>query len=445
MFFVGSLAPALPPLKMTSLNRMTSLNMKKWYLLCACLLLTVPLCAQGKRLWVLRAPGEMVEYDPGTFSVKQTVKVPADAVKAPASVDVNRLGQILIASTVSLPLSDEDVSSAHKVWCWNGRAATTIDQGLEKKSETIGSNQAVTELAPAVSLSADGTHLYWFANEARRLQREDVDLSTGITWKAWRTDLQGGGREEVASMKLPDCRCPTGSCEESCPTDVAWTPDEGVDKFFLLTQFVAGQTAAVYKATTRYDEESGKWTAKNLSEPLQRLLDADAGGNVIVEAIPDTGCCGWSNQSNDQTLVFANGKKITVFDEQETYRNPDYDVSFFTANARLSPNAAQVAMTIAATAPSNKPIQQSQEGDANPEESQRIRKGLTEMPAVVVKSLEDSPKQIAFVPHAVMVGWLSDKELLIVEDHLLVIYNVASGARRKSGVHVEDALHVFLR
>jgi len=126
MFFVGSLAPALPPLKMTSLNRMTSLNMKKWYLLCACLLLTVPLCAQGKRLWVLRAPGEMVEYDPGTFSMKQTVKVPADAVKAPASVDVNRLGQILIASTVSLPLSDEDVSSAHKVWCWNGRAATMM-------------------------------------------------------------------------------------------------------------------------------------------------------------------------------------------------------------------------------------------------------------------------------------------------------------------------------
>ena len=58
---------------------------------------------------------------------------------------------------------------------------------------------------------------------------------------------------------------------------------------------------------------------------------------MIVEAIPDTGCCGWSNQSNDQTLVLSDGKKITVFDEQATYKNPDYDVSFYTSNARLSP------------------------------------------------------------------------------------------------------------
>src|SRR5271169_217585 len=47
------------------------------------LLLTVPLLAQDKRLWVLRAPGEMVEYDPSTFAAKQTVKVPAEAVQAP--------------------------------------------------------------------------------------------------------------------------------------------------------------------------------------------------------------------------------------------------------------------------------------------------------------------------------------------------------------------------
>jgi len=32
-----------------------------------------------------------------------------------------------------------------------------------------------------------------------------------------------------------------------------------------------------------------------------------------------------------------------------------------------------------------------------------------------------------------------------VEDHILVGYNVATGARRKSTVKVEDALHVFLR
>lgn len=400
---------------------------------------------QAKRLWVLRAPGEMVEYDPATFAVKQTVKVPAESVKTPANLDVNREGQILFVPALSLPLSEEDAAAEHKVWLWNGRAATTIDQGVQRKPETTGSNQAVTEMAPVVSLSADGTHLYWFANEARRLQREDVDLSTTTTWKAWRTDLQGAAREEVASVKLADCRCPTGSCEESCPSGIVWTPDDGVDKFFLMTQFVAGQTAAVYKASTRYDEQSGKWSATALPSPLQKVLDADASGNAVVEAIPDTGCCGWSNQSNDQTLVLAGGKRIVVFDEQETYKNPDYDVSFFSASARLSPNAGEVAMTITATAQSDKPIQPSQEGQANPEEARAIRKALAELPAVAVKSVEDAPRQVAFVPHATLVGWINDKELLIVEEHLLVVYNIVTRFTRKSGVRAEDGLHVFLR
>lgn len=408
-------------------------------------LMTASLCAQTRRLWVLRSSGEMVEYDPATFAARQAVKAPPEIAKSPAAVEVNQAGQMLFSPPLSLPLSDEDAAAAHKVWIWNGQAGVTIDQGVQRKTEATGSNQAVTDLAPVPHLSADAKSLYWFANESRRLEREGIDLSTATTWKAWRTDLQGAGHEEVASTKLPDCRCTTGSCEESCPSGVVWVPDTGVDRFFLLTQFVAGQTAAVYKSTTAYSADAGKWTAAPLSEALQRVLDADGRGGVIVNAIPDTGCCGWSNQSNDQTMVFANGKKENVFDERETYKNPDYDVSFFTANAKLSPDSARIAMTITATAQSGKPIQLSDEGEGNPEESQGIRKALTALPAVAVKTIEDPAKQVAFVPHATLVDWINDKELLIVEEHLLVVYNVASGSKRKSNVHVEDAAHVFLR
>jgi len=412
--------------------------------------MTLPLLGQGKRLWVLRPPGEMVEYDPSTFAVKQTVKVPAAAVQSPATISVNRRGQILFAPAVALPLSDEDAASAHKLWIWDGHNATTIEQGVKREVNTTGSNQAVTELAPVAYLSADGGHLFWFANEARRLQREEVDLSTVTTWQAWRTDLSGAAREDFANLKFPDCRCPTGTCEESCPYSVVWVPDAGVENFFLMTQFVAGQTSSIYKATVRYREEGGKWIADPLAEPLQRVLDAASDGKTIVEAIPDTGCCGWSNQSNDQTLVVSDGKKLTVFDEQVTFKNPDYDVSFYTSNARLSPELRSVAMTIVSTAESNKPIQLAEQGQANPEESQRIRKSLTELPAVEVKSMEvksgeDAPRRIAFVPHAVLVGWISEKEILIIEDHVLAAYNVETGARRKSTVRVEDAARVFLR
>ena len=124
----------------------------------------------------------------------------------------------------------------------------------------------------------------------------------------------------------------------------AWTPEGGVQNFFLTTQIVAGQTTTTYKESTRYQFEGGKWAATALPEPLQGVLDANLTGSMIAEAIPDTGCCGWSNQSNDQTLVLTDGKTHTIFDEQVTYKNADYDVSFFTMNARLSPDAARVAM-----------------------------------------------------------------------------------------------------
>lgn len=408
-------------------------------------LLASPLLAQQKRIFVLRAPGEMVEYDAASFAAKQTVKIPAGAVASPQSVAVNHAGQILFAPAVTLPVSEEDATAEHKVWLWNGHAASTIDLGVKRELSTAGSNQAVSEIAATVALSADGAHLFWFANQSRRLVREDIDLSATTTWLAWQTDLGGGGREEVATLKLPDCRCTTGACEDSCPYGVVWVPDQGVGKFFLVTQFVAGKTEPLYKASTLYQQDGGNWTATSLAVPLRRVMDAASDGNVIVEAIPDSGCCGWSNQSNDQTLVRTSGKTLTVFDEQGTYKNADYDVSFYTSKALLSPDIGQVAMTITATAEANKPIQLSEQGQANPEESKQIRKALADLPAVEVKSVEDSPRRIAFVPHAALVGWMSDKELLLVEDHVLVAYNVGTGARRKSSVRVEDAGRVFLR
>jgi hypothetical protein len=226
---------------------------------------------------------------------------------------------------------------------------------------------------------------------------------------------------------------------------MVWTPESGVEKFVLMTQLVTGQTSVVYKASTRYQQEGGKWTADPLAEPLQRVLDASPDGKTIVEAIPDIACCGWLNQSNDQTLLLRNGQKITLFDEQATYMNPDYDVSFYTSNAWLSPDLGYVAMTIASTAQANKPIQLADQGEANPEESQRIRKALPDLPAVEVKSLGDTPQRVAFVPHAVLVGWITEKEILIIEDHVLVGYHVGTGAQKKSSVRVEDVGRVFLR
>ncbi len=411
---------------------------------CVVFLLTLSLPAQSKRLWLLRAPGEAVEYDPAAFVEKQTVKVPAEAVASPQGFSVNRLGQMLFAAPISLPLAEDDSAGKQKVWFWDGRTATTLTREIARSTSTTGSNLAIAESAPVPYLSANGTHLYWFSNQARRLQRDGVDLSTKTTWLSWQTDLTGAGRLDMSSIPLPDCSCPTGGCEDTCAYGEVWIPDDGVGKFFLLTQFVAGKTQPLYKATSLYEESAAKWTATPLDPPLRRVLDA-VNASAILEAIPDTGCCGWANQSDDQTLLRVRGKTLTVFDEQAAYKNPDYDVSFYTENGKLSPDLGSVALTILATAQPNAPIQLAEQGQANPEESKRIRQALQDLPAVEIKSTEDSPRRIAFLPHTTLVGWINDKEILIVEGHLLVAYNMASGARRKSSIRVEDAAHVFLR
>jgi hypothetical protein len=411
---------------------------------CVVFLLTALLAAQSKRLWVLRAPGEAVEYDPATFAAKQTVKVPAEAVASPQTFAVNHLGQMLFAAPVSVPLAEGDLAAERKVWFWDGHAATSLSREVTHGTASTGSNLAITEEAPVPYLSADGAHLYWFSNQVRRLQRDGVDLSLKTTWLGWETDLSAAGRQDLASMTLPECSCPTGACEESCPNGEVWVPDEGVGKFYLLSQFVAGKTQAIYKASSLYEENTGRWTAVNVDPPLRRVLDA-ANAGAILEAVPDTSCCGWQNQSNDVTLLRLHGRTLTVFDEQAAYKNPDYDVSFYTETGKVSPDLAAVAVTIVATAKPNQPIQLAEQGQANPEESQRIRKALLDLPAVEVKSVEDSPRRLAFLPHATLVGWISDKEILIAEGHLLVAYNIATGVRRKSTLRVEDAAHVFLR
>ncbi len=414
------------------------------YCWCYCILLALPVGAQTPNIWVLR-PGQVSEYDATTFAAKQTVKVPPDAFKNPQNFIIIANGEMLFAPSIALPISESDATAPHQVWIEEGHAAKTFDQGVSRTITQEGSDEAIHELGPMPYLAADGQHLFWFANQAKRLQRDTVDLSTATNWQAWETDLNQENRQEVASGKLPDCRCKTGSCDETCPYEQVWVPPSGLGKFFLVSAVTTGQTATIYQSSARYVQVSGKWIETPFSTPLEHVLDASSDGKAVLEAIPDTGCCGWSNASDDQMLLVTAGKTISVFDERESFNNPDYDVSFYTSNAALSPDLAHVAMTIAATAGANQPIQLSENGEASPDESAKIRKSLAELPAVEVKTAQESPRRVAFLPHANLVGWINEKELLLIEEHALVVYNLANGTRRKSEIHVSDAAHVFLR
>ena len=399
---------------------------------------------QGPRLWVLTAPNSIIEYDPATFASKQTIPVPNDVLKSPRIFQVNHQGQMLFAPNSEDPSPDVG-KGGEKFWFWDGHAAQLLGRETIRIASQAGSNQKVTESSPWPFLSADGVHLFWFTNQYNRLQRENVELSVSTTFRAWQSDTIGRQKQDLATFDFAECRCPTGACSETCPEARFWVPEKGVEDYFILTRLIEGPTETKYLSSTLYQQAPAAWSATDLPQPLQRVLDTAGHGATVVTAVLDTGCCGWENQSDDQTLLLRDGKSVVLFDERAKYNNPDYDVSFFTENARLSPELTHVAMTIEASAKSSAPIQLSEQGQANPAESLRIRKALTELPAVEVLTAADPAKRSAVVPHAYFVGWLNEKEILLVESHLLVAYNIVTGSRRRSTIKVADPELVFVR
>jgi hypothetical protein len=402
------------------------------------------LSAQSARLWVLTEPNSILEYDPVTFARKQVVSVPDGVLKAARILQINRKGQMLFAPNSDDPSPDVG-KGEEKFWLWDGHAATLMGRETIRISSQAGSNQKVTEASPWLFLSADGNHLFWFSNQFSKLTRENVELSVNTTFRAWQSDLTGKAKHDLTTFDFPECRCATGTCSETCPEARFWVPDGGVEDYFFLTRVTQGQTETKYLSSTLYQESETTWAGKDLPAPLQRVLDMGEHGSVVISAVLDTGCCGWENQSNDQTILSSYGRTVVLFDERLQFKNPDYDVSFFTENAKVSPEHAHVAMTIEASAKSSAPIQLSEQGQANPAESLRIRKALTDLPAVEVVSAVDPSKRSAYLPHAFLIGWLNAKEILIVENHVLVAYNVSAGTRRRSTIKVTDPSFVFIR
>ena len=136
---------------------------------------------------------------------------------------------------------------------------------------------------------------------------------------------------------------------------------------------------------------------------------------------------------------------MTVFDEFKQYQNQDYDISFFTSDAFLSPGGGLVAFTINATQPSGTEIRLSDSGKTNPGALVQIQKALTELPAVEVVRVEDPEKSAARISRATLVGWINDQEILLVENDQLVAFNLVSSTRRVSRIKVVKPYYAFLR
>jgi hypothetical protein len=401
----------------------------------------------GRRLWVLEPPDTIVEYDPATFQQINTQKIPPQVLKNPDHFFVNRKGQMLFVPDVENSSSAEgDGSADKKIWFWDGQKAALLDRNARYASVPAGSNRNVVDAMPKCVLSADGRHLYWFENEFKTLMEgESRDISVSTVFRFWQTDLEGKSRQLLLESALPACDCATSVCSETCPEAELWAPENGIDDFILITYWVPGQIGSDYQSSFISHKDVSSWSLQKLPQPIIQVMDAASGGTVRVEAVPDAGCCGWDNESDDQTLFSRNGKSVVLFDERLRYKNPDYDVSFFTPGARLSPDFQMVAMTIVSSSRPGSDVRLSSDGKPDQAELERILNACLDLPAVEVLKLSNLPARAAFIAHATMVDWLDNHEVLLFEDSELVAFDPATRGRRKSGIGIQQPSFVFIR
>jgi hypothetical protein len=401
----------------------------------------------GTRLWVLRDPGEMAEYETSTWAVIETVRVPAEFLKDPDSLQVNRRGQILFCPDPAIQFGNpEQHFPAGKVWLWNGREAASFDRGVTPKPAPEGGKNVSVESTRRWALSADGEQLYVFENEFRTTRNEDgAEVSVATTYHAWQANLAGGSRSQIAVFTFPPCACGTGVCSENCPEGGFWFPDDGVDDFFIVNHWIPGQIDSTYQSSLLYRKSAGKWSPRKLDAALEDILDAAQSGALIIHTLSDGACCGWDNEGSDQTMLTGGGRNIVIFDERQRYANPNYDVTFYTSSAKLSPDASYAAMSIVSTALPGAEIRLSDGGKANPTELARIRRSMTELPGVEVLRLGDPRTPSAWLPHATLAGWLNERELLVIENGNLVAFDAGTGARRKAPIKLTKGSHLFLR
>lgn len=390
---------------------------------------------QATRVFVV-AGGEVVELDGATFAATRRIPLPKEVAGAAGGPAVSRGGQVL-----SCPPRAE----GRPCWLFDGLAGRWIARPARGPAvHAVDSSRSV----PWSVLSADGRALFWFENEYRvagdRDDASDSAPSVSVTFRAWRTDLSGTGDSPVATLAFEPCRCATGACEETCPEAAVWTPDGGVDDFFIVSRWIPGQLTAAYQSSAVYRRTSDGWTATPLPRPLETVLDADEGAQAIVHAVNDTGCCGWMNESPDRTWLLRNGTNVPLFDERGEYGNDDYDVSFYTPNASFSPGGRQVAMTIASTLARGEAVRLLHDGQADPPELQRVQRAAAGLPAVVVADLTGKvPRRVARIRRATLVGWLGEGRLLLRRDKRFEAWDVRGATG--TTIAIPDGARVLVR
>ena len=389
-------------------------------------------------IWVLQSDNKLAAYDAADFRHWTTLTLPPEAKGHPESIAISRQGAVLATDRFDKKLS------LRRFWQSDPRLGWLLVGGTDDKIPAPGGGYLITSAIPQVHFTSDPERLSWFEDRKQILNREYLDISVTTVFLAWTTNRHGEDVQQVAEVPYPKCACDTGACEETCPETQVRAPEAGITDFFFVTRWVPGQLGPRFLETDLFRLQNGRWVSQKLPVPVEQFADMADHGNVFIAIVGDSGCCGWVNESDDRALLFRSGQSTVIYDERERFHNDNYDVSFFTSRARLSPDGSRFAYTLAATAPPDEEIRLSDSGKEHSEELQRIKKALSELPRVEVLAVAEPKKVVVGLPGE-LVDWLDGKRILIVQDGELVVLDVDSGAKALTGIKASGPLQAFVR
>ena len=297
-------------------------------------------------LWVVQPPGQLVAFDTADFSRIGGVRLPPAAFDDPSKLCVNGRGQFLVR-----------IDDTH-LWLWDGRTARTLPATPAGEADSAAFSGPGLTPKRQWLLGDDGSSL--FVLESAGFVDESGGADTaGVPLRLRVTDFAQRPRGTVFERAAQPCRGALLPLDpvEPCPTASMWAPGGAVRGCIVLTQWDQGSDGrrgdlpTVAYRFTRCSRTAAGWTLSDVPRDwgCETLLDASGDGMRWVQALHDDGCCGWSNGSSDQTRFGDADTTVIVFDEWSEFGNENYDISFFTADARIAPGGRRVALSVHAT------------------------------------------------------------------------------------------------
>ena len=387
-------------------------------------------------LWVIQRE-DAVPYDPTDFRPGTPVRLPPEASIYPEKLAINSRGQRMLAR--------EDGT----LWLWDGKRTATVGAASDDPINPPAPNDANRSWL----LGDDGASLFvveTFATRGRPGANDVRVLQTGLDRRCKRLVL--------AYVRLP-CQYseePAGIFE--CPAATLWAPGGVARDFMVLTHWYHDWRDLVPEPDSGARDDSeppsdwpygschqivshrdarGDWD-EGVDRDVSTLLDAMARGSVLLQRDETVEMNGYENGC-DSVRFTSRDTSVTLSNTCGTFPTPNYDVGFTTTRGLLSPGGRRVALTLVGSATPDGKLPVRQVGHADTLELRSLRRALAEMPVTEVYVPGASKAPVRRIAHAELVGWLSDREVLVLERGKIVAVNVATGGRRESSIQASAA------